>query len=165
LPEENVFTFPAGILGLSESLTRFELIPLEENSPFFFLQSVQDEDIGFILINPFAFFPDYEFELPDEEAAALQVKEPEKELAVFCIVNAREGLSRATVNLLAPVVVNTAARTARQVVLQDRRYGLRHPLPRPKPLGGGPSSLKDPAPGGADGTPARAGAREEGSKC
>ncbi len=148
MPEENIFTFPAGILGLPESFTRFELVSLEEGSPFFFLQSVQDEDTGFILINPFFFFPDYEFELPDEEAAALQIKEPEKELAVFCIVNAKEGLSRATVNLLAPVVMNTASRTARQVVLDDRRYGIRHPLPLPKPPETGPPAPKGQAPAG-----------------
>ncbi|MBC7325703.1 MAG: flagellar assembly protein FliW, partial [Moorella sp. (in: Bacteria)] len=111
-------------------LTRFALVPLGENSPFYFLQSLQDENVGFILINPFAFFPGYEFDLPDEEAEALGIAAP-GEAAVFCIVNASRGLKNATVNLLAPVVMNTATGTARQVVLVDERYGIRHPLPQP----------------------------------
>lgn len=51
-------------------------------------------------------------------------------MAVFSIVNASKGLKKATVNLLAPVVVNTATGSARQVVLSDRRYTVRHPLPQ-----------------------------------
>ncbi|MGB9826385.1 MAG: flagellar assembly protein FliW, partial [Desulfofundulus sp.] len=120
-------TFPAGLPGLPAELTAFELVAAEEDSPFFFLQSLQDENIGFILINPFALFPDYEFDLPDEEARALGVTSPE-EAAVFCIVNASRGLAKATVNLLAPVVVNAATGTARQVVLLDERYSIKQPL-------------------------------------
>lgn len=123
-----VLHFPAGIPGLPPELKDFELLALAPDSPFFFLQSLQDEHTGFILVNPFFFFPTYEFELPEEDAAALGISSPEQ-VAVFCIVNARRGLKKATVNLLAPVVVNVAAGTARQVVLVDRRYGLRHPLP------------------------------------
>ncbi len=95
------------------------------------MQSLQDENIGFILINPFAFFPDYEFDLPEEETEVLGIKAP-GQAAVFCIVNAGRGLKDATVNLLAPVVLNTAVGTARQVVLNDKRYSVRHPLPQSK---------------------------------
>ncbi len=127
---QNVFTFPAGLPGLPAELTKFELVALAQDSPFFYLQSLQDDNVGFVLVNPFALFPDYEFDLPEEEAANLDLKKP-KEAAVFCIVNAGKGLKKATVNLLAPLVVNSAAGTARQVVLNDRRYNIRHPLPQP----------------------------------
>ena len=127
---KNVFTFPAGLPGLPSELTRFELVALAKDSPFFFLQSLQDDKIGFILANPFDLFPDYEFDLPEEDAAALDIKKP-GDAAAFCIVNAARGFKNATVNLLAPLVLNTAAGTARQVVLDDRRYSVRHPLPRP----------------------------------
>lgn len=126
--EQKVFTFPAGLPGLPLELTRFALIALSEDSPFFFLQSMEDENTGFILVNPFALFPGYEFDLPDEEAETLGFGAPEQ-VTVFCIVNAGRGLKNATANLLAPVAINTATGTARQVVLNDRRYCVRHPLP------------------------------------
>lgn len=126
----NIFTFPAGLPGLPRELTKFTLTALSEDSPFFFMESVEDEDTSFILIDPFALFPDYEFDLPDEEAKVLNVKDL-RQVAVFCIVNAGSGLKNATVNLLAPVVLNTATGTARQVVLNDRRYSIRHPLHQP----------------------------------
>lgn len=129
--EKNIFTFPAGLPGLPAELNRYALIALSEDSPFFFLHSLQENDIGFVLINPFVFFPDYEFDLTAEESAALDIKKPAEEIAVFCIVNASRGLKKATINLLAPLMLNTAAGTARQVVLNDKRYSIRHPLPQP----------------------------------
>jgi flagellar assembly factor FliW len=108
------------------------LVVVAQDSPFFFLQSLQDENTGFILVNPFAFFPGYEFDLPEEDARALGIKAPE-EAAVFCIVNASRGLANATVNLLAPVVVNAATGAARQVVLMDGRYSVRHLLSGQRP--------------------------------
>ncbi|MBC7324390.1 MAG: flagellar assembly protein FliW [Moorella sp. (in: Bacteria)] len=142
MPEKNkVITFPAGLPGLPADLTGFELMAVAEDSPFFFLQSLQDENIGFILINPFALFPDYEFDLPDEEVRALGVNSPDQ-VAVFCIVNASRGLAHATVNLLAPVVVNAATGTARQVVLVNGRYSIRHPLSGLRPEGRGLAESK-----------------------
>lgn len=129
--KQKTLTFPAGLPGLPVELNRFELVALAEDSPFFFLQSLQEEKIGFILINPFLLFPDYEFNLPDEEAEALDIRAPKEQLAVFCIVNASRGLKSATVNLIAPVVLNNATGAARQVVLNDRRYSVRHPLSQP----------------------------------
>lgn len=125
-----IITFSAGLPGLPAELTRFELAALADDSPFFFLQSLQDENVGFILINPFAFFCTYEFDLPDEETEALGVF-TSRQVTVFCIVNASRGIKNATVNLLAPVVINTASGAARQAVLVDERYGIRHPLPQP----------------------------------
>lgn len=134
--EQKVFTFAAGLPGLPPELTRFALVALAEDSPFFFLQSLQDDGIGFILANPFALFPGYEFDLPNEETTALGKDAPEQ-LAVFCIVNASRGLKNATANLLAPVVMNIATGAARQVTLSDKRYSLRHPLPQPKSIAAG----------------------------
>ncbi|WP_051618082.1 flagellar assembly protein FliW [Desulfofundulus thermocisternus] len=145
MPEKKtVITFPAGLPGLPAELTEFELVAAAEDSPFFFLQSLQDENTGFILVNPFAFFPNYEFDLPEEDARALGIKAPE-EAAVFCIVNASRGLARATVNLLAPVVVNAATGTARQVVLVDERYSIRHPLFGQQPENRDPAGEPRPA--------------------
>lgn len=124
----NVFILPTGLPGLPEELNKFELVALAKESPFFFFQSLQDDNVGFILVNPFVLFPGYEFDLPEEESEALGIKAPEQ-ATIFCIVNASRGLNNATVNLLAPVVLNTATGTARQVVLNDRSYTTRHPLP------------------------------------
>lgn len=124
---KNKFSFPAGIPGLPENLKEFIIIALSKESPFFYLQSLQDENIGFILINPFAIYPDYEFDLSDEDMELMGLESSEG-LAVFCIVNASKGLKNATVNLLAPVVLNIVTGVGRQIVLLDKRYTVSHPL-------------------------------------
>lgn len=126
-----ILTFPAGLPGLPTEYSEFTLTQPDQTSAFYLLQSVTDADLCFILINPFLFFNDYEFNLPPEEKAKLKITAPEQ-VAVFAIVNASDGLKTATVNLLAPVVVNTKTQQARQIILNDPRYTIRQPLPQPK---------------------------------
>ncbi|OPX92022.1 MAG: Flagellar assembly factor FliW [Pelotomaculum sp. PtaB.Bin104] len=133
--EQNIITFKEGLPGLPE-LRKFTLVALQDSFLFYFLQSMEDENTCFILINPFALFPEYEFDLPAAEIKKIDSSSPEN-LAFFCIVNASKGLKDATVNLLAPVIVNTANKLARQVVLNDSRYSVRHPLPPIEKRGGG----------------------------
>lgn len=127
---QNIINFCDGLPGF-QGFKEFTLMALHEDNPFYFLQSVKKEEICFILINPFNIFPDYEFDLPDTDMRKLNVRDP-KDLAVFSIVNASRGIKSATVNLLAPVVVNTANGMARQAVLNDSRYSVRHTLPQTK---------------------------------
>lgn len=129
--EQNTITFPAGLPGLPKEYRQFTLLQPQPQSPFYLLQSVTDEQVCFILINPFLLFPQYEFNLPQEEKTKLRITAPEQ-VAVFTIVNASGGLKKATVNLLAPIVVNTHTKQARQVILNDKRYTIKHPLPQPK---------------------------------
>ncbi len=123
-----IITFKNGLPGLEEH-KQFRLTAVEQNSPFYLLLSAADENVGFILINPFAVYPDYEFNLPEEHKTNLNISDL-NDVAVFCIVNAAGGLKNATVNLLAPVVVNVKTNAARQIVLNDKRYRIKHPLPQ-----------------------------------
>jgi flagellar assembly factor FliW len=123
-----LLTFKSGLPGLPENYTQFNLIALNEDSPFYIMKLQQDGEISFILINPFPFFPNYEFDLPEEDKTKLEIN-TEQNIAIFTIVNVSKGLNQATVNLLAPVVVNIQTGQARQVVLNDKRYQIRHPLP------------------------------------
>lgn len=127
-PTQPIITFKNGLPGL-EKYKQFHLTAVDQNSPFYLLQSTTDENIGFILINPFAVYPDYEFDLPEEHKTSLDIHDI-KDVAVFCIVNFSGGIKKATVNLLAPVVVNVKTNTARQIVLNDKRYQIKHPLPQ-----------------------------------
>ncbi|RNB53854.1 flagellar assembly protein FliW [Brevibacillus gelatini] len=116
--------FEDGIPGFSH-LQFFQLMQ-EEESPFFLIQSTEEWEVGFWVIDPFSFFPDYKFELPGFVKDALRI-DTEAEVAVFSIVTIR-GNSHITVNLKAPLVVNLSNRMARQVILQEDSYSIRQPL-------------------------------------
>lgn len=117
--------FPWGMPGLD--FKHYTLISLEDGSPFYFLQSDDDPEVGLLLINPFFIFNEYEFDLGQEAVGQLKITD-EENIAVLCAVNASRGMERATVNLLAPIVINTEKMMAKQVVLNDKRYSLRTPL-------------------------------------
>lgn len=128
LKPQVTFTFKSGLPGLAEEIREFAFYQLQKESPFYLLESIDNENICFILINPFDFFPNYEFELLEDDKDKINVEDI-KDLAIFCIINASRGIKEATVNLLAPIVVNTSNGLARQIILDNNSYDLRQPLP------------------------------------
>jgi flagellar assembly factor FliW len=116
--------FEEGIPGFTH-LQFFQLMQ-EEEGPFFLLQSVEDENVGFWLVEPFTFFRDYQFTLQPAWKSALRIKD-ETPVAVFNIVTIREN-NQVTVNLKAPIVANLANRMAKQVILNEENYQVRQPL-------------------------------------
>lgn len=124
--EEQILRFPHGIPGfLSEKA--FVHIPYDQESPFSFLQSTNEVNLCFLLVNPFAFIQDYEFVLEDEIAKELELS-PENPPEVFLIATVKETITNMTVNLLAPLVVNGTKRIGRQVILDKPEYSIRHRL-------------------------------------
>ena len=98
--EEQIFSFDPGIGGF-ESLRRYALIP-EQDSPVEWLQSLEDPDVAFALLEPFAFKSDYAFELSDADAEALGMREAQDAL-VRCVLTLHEDPEKITANLLAPL--------------------------------------------------------------
>jgi flagellar assembly factor FliW len=76
---------------------------------------------------PAPFFPEYQ---PDMSESDVEVLGPpsDGELQLLVIVAIRDGISDATANLLAPIVVEPASGKAIQLVLDDARLPLCAPL-------------------------------------
>lgn len=114
--------FPAGLPGFTE-LRRFALAQWGgPYSPYSQLQSLEQAEVAFLVAPPDAFFDDYGVELPDEEATLLRLTDPADAL-VLVLITLTEPMEDATANLLGPLIVNTRARLAAQVVLPDSPYG------------------------------------------
>ncbi|MDQ7096260.1 flagellar assembly protein FliW [Desulfosporosinus sp. PR] len=120
--EDHLIRFPDGIPGFPEEKS-FVYIAQDEESPFSFLQSVLAEHLMFLLVDPFTFFKDYEFVLEDEAAEEMNLS-PENPPQVFLIATIKETLADMTVNMMAPIVINPAARIGRQVVLHRSGYSV-----------------------------------------
>jgi len=124
--EDRILTFTHGLPAFEE-LRKFAIIDEEENAPFSHLQSLENGDLAFILANPFLFCPDYEFQLPESAIQELDITS-DQEVAVCAIVAVNDQLSDATINLLAPVVINTRTKQGKQVILHDTPYTTKHRL-------------------------------------
>jgi flagellar assembly factor FliW len=123
--EDAVLTFPDGLIGLPG--TQYALIAQTEDSPFYWLHSVEDGDLALPVTNPWVFFADYEARVSDDDAAEIGIEAPE-EVTIFCVVRAAERPEDFTANLLAPVVVHAARRLGKQVINEARGYRVREPL-------------------------------------
>lgn len=122
-----VLRFPRGLIGLGGS--RYALLSTDDDSPFSWLHSVEDPDLALPVTRPWQFFPDYEIELSDAEAAALGLS-GDAPTDVWVTVRATERLEDFTVNLRAPIVVTSSARgtEAYQVINDAPNAEVRTPL-------------------------------------
>lgn len=117
--------FPQGLPGF-EDLRTFVISEVAE-TPFYYLESTEQPEITFLLLNPFAVTKAYEFEIPETVKEVLETDNP-AHVAVFNIVNASQGINNATVNLQAPVILNVTKSKGFQVVLNEPSLNIREPL-------------------------------------
>jgi len=123
--ERQKIVFPHGLFGF-ETLRDFLLLDAERQ-PFYWLQSMDVEQVAFILVNPFLFRPDYEVNISNEELAEIDIHAPEKAL-IFSIVTIPPDDSPMTANLQGPLVINRDNRTGKQAVLSDARWKTKHDI-------------------------------------
>ena len=125
--EDKVITFPRGILGFAKN-KRYILFPHSEGSPFFWLQSVEDGELAFVVMNPQLIKADYSIDVDENVLTELEAAK-EDTLEVVCIVTIpRNDPRRMTINLLGPIIINAQSRCAVQVICDKQSYSHRHPL-------------------------------------
>ncbi len=125
IKESDIIYFGHGLPGF-ETVTKFALIDNEEkDSPFKWLQGIDEPKPAFVLVNPFLIRKDYEVNLNDDVLKELDIREPES-ASVYCIVVVPEDINKMTVNLQAPLVINNVKNLGRQLILDTDRYGVRH---------------------------------------
>jgi flagellar assembly factor FliW len=124
--QDEIITFPRGIPAF-EHLQKFVLIDHQPNSPFHFLQSLEEANLTFVIAEPLAFFPWYQVKLTKGDLADVGVEE-EEETVVLAIVTIPEDPKKMTANLQAPLVINGKQKLAKQVILSDSHYTTRHLL-------------------------------------
>jgi len=123
--EKQKIVFPEGLYGF-EDYTEFVIFDAE-HQPFYWLQSVGEKEIAFILINPFLFRPDYEVNISNEELNEINITSPEKAL-IFSIVTIPQDGGPMTANLQGPLVINRENMVGKQAILADIRWKTRHDI-------------------------------------
>jgi flagellar assembly factor FliW len=115
-----------GLLGFPDS-TRFIVLDHEQDSPFKWLQSIDEGEVAFVICDPLVFFPDYRLQIRKEELANMKVDSIE-DFVIFVILSLYAGINDMTANLQGPIIVNAKHRKGRQIVLKDSGYKTRHRL-------------------------------------
>ena len=128
IADSSVITFNKGIPGFEES-KKYVLIPADDKgeTPFFFLQSIDREEVNFFLVDPFSFFKEYDIKLEEQMVDHLELESPTDAL-VLTTVTAKGEIKDATTNLKAPLVINNNRQLGMQVVLDNKDYLIKQPL-------------------------------------
>ncbi|WP_416198693.1 MAG: flagellar assembly protein FliW [Sporanaerobacter sp.] len=125
IDEEDILTFPEGIPGFEECKKFIVINNPDEENPFDWLQSVDNEDLAFVIMNPFFVFPDYDITIPESAIEKLKIKD-ETDVFVYTIVVVPENLEDMTTNLSGPIIINGREKLGKQVILEDNRYTTKH---------------------------------------
>ena len=124
--EEKIINFPAGLPGFEE-LHRFIIIEASNTKPIYWLQSVENKDIALPVIISFAILNDYNINIRENELDDLFV-ESKNDLLVLNVVVIPEDMTKMTVNLAAPVVINAKRGVGKQIIIDASELPLRYPV-------------------------------------
>ena len=123
--EETILDFPEGIPGF-EDVNQFVLLGQEEDdSPFLWLQGVDNTDLAFAVIDPRVIKLDYVVDVEDAEVEILGIRDTEKVL-MYAIVVVPEDISQMTANLKAPILINADNNKGKQVVMVHEDYPIKY---------------------------------------
>lgn len=126
IDEKEILHFAKGIPGFPEE-NRFILLALPDQSLFTIMQSITKPDLAFVLTSPFSFIEKYEFTLDEGTIEQLSIVD-QKDISVFSIVTVQDPFEKTTANLQAPIILNIKNNEAKQVILNDTEFKIKHPL-------------------------------------
>lgn len=124
--DENVLTFPSGLLGFPEQ-QRYVILDHDTEAPFKWLQSVEEPALAFVILDPALFEPGYQIDVPADALAEIRTEEKDDLALVVILTIPSDDPGRITVNLRGPLVISHKTKLGKQLVLSEE-FPTRHPL-------------------------------------
>jgi flagellar assembly factor FliW len=125
--DQNIISFNPGLLGF-ENLSCFVLVDIVEIPNFKWLQSIDNTDLSFLLVDPFTIKKGYCVELSDDILEKLEISIPE-DVLVYTIVNVpKSGFKDATTNLVGPLIINWTKKKGKQLIFERDNNTIKYPL-------------------------------------
>jgi len=116
-----IITMIRGILGFDEYI-RFLIVNLKGQEPFKWLQSLENPDLAFLIIDPLYFKTDYIVEINPNDLVVLKAKKID-DIAIFVLVSIPKNKpALMSANLQAPIAVNKKEMKAAQLILGESGY-------------------------------------------
>ncbi len=127
IDENLIFDFVEPIIGY-DNLRKYVLVEHSENSAFKWLQSVEEPSLAFPVSSPAFFDIDYQFEIPTDKAEKINLTTVESLISLNIVTIPAQNPRKATINLLAPIIINAANKQGMQIILSNSNYPVRCPL-------------------------------------
>ena len=125
--DSKLITFPQGIIGFPV-LKDFLLIhDGDGNGNIKWLQSVQEPAFAMPVVDPLAIIPEYNPDIEDELLKPIGGVTEENMLVIVTITVPRI-IENMTVNLKAPIIINSESRKAAQLIIDSDKYQVKFPI-------------------------------------
>ncbi|MCR5356025.1 MAG: flagellar assembly protein FliW [Lachnospiraceae bacterium] len=125
--ESKLISFPQGIIGFPE-LKDFLLIhDGEGNGSIKWMQSIQEPAFAMPVVDPLSIIPDYNPDIEDELLKPLDGINQDNMLVLVTITVPKE-IEKMSVNLKGPIIINSEARKAGQLIIDDDKYQVKYPI-------------------------------------
>lgn len=129
IEEEKVLEFPNGIIGF-ENLHKFAIIyDLDRGKDVnvSYLQSLEEPLLVLPVLNPLVVLDSYNPMIEDELLEPLDMPK-EDEIMVLLSMTVPADLTKMTVNMKAPFVINTRTKKGGQIIVENTDYQIRYPI-------------------------------------
>jgi flagellar assembly factor FliW len=124
--DDDIIVFKKGLPGFKE-LKSFIIFPLEGNEVFSVLHSIENVEIGLVLVSPFDIAENYEIKIPDAFLQELKIAVPE-DVLVLTTVTLNSNVEEVTTNLKAPMIINIKEKLGEQLILDNDKYKIKEQL-------------------------------------
>jgi flagellar assembly factor FliW len=114
--DEDVINFEEGLIGFPTH-HEYLLVPHKPQSTFHWLQSLDEPSLAFLVTEPTHYVPDYRY-------AVAQTSDEHVVLTTVVIPAGKP--EEMTLNLAGPIMIDASSKKARQVVLDDGSYTVKH---------------------------------------
>ena len=119
-------TFKKGLPGLDE-YKDYEIKEIEDGEEFKLLQCNEKKELGLVIISPFQVEKEYEIKITDEIIKNLSITSPE-DVLVYSTVTLNSDPKKITANLRAPILINVHTGLAEQLITENEKYKITHPI-------------------------------------
>lgn len=129
IEEDKVLEFPNGIIGF-ENLHKFAIIyDIERGKDVnvSYLQSLEEPLLVLPVLNPLVVLDSYNPMIEDELLVPLDMPK-EDEIMVLLAMTVPADLTKMTVNMKAPFVINTRTKKGGQIIVENTDYQVRYPI-------------------------------------
>lgn len=122
---EHILNFPEGLFGFE--LYHQYAIYDSEYPPFVWMQSIEEQNLTFLIVDPFLICNDYELDVDDKQLLKIGIKSP-LDVIVMTIVTIPQGEGVVTANLQGPIIINKNTKECIQVVLNSSKWTTKHDI-------------------------------------
>lgn len=121
--KKDIIEFTEGLLGF-ENQKKFFIVDPGDQTLILWLQSIDDSETAFPIIEPKIFQPNYMIKLLPVELNSLSLENLQN-ASVYAVLTIPQNVTEMSANLKAPIIINNKTKMARQIVLQDSKLEVR----------------------------------------